>query len=307
MDDYLKAEAAFVTALALHQLTQPRSTTPPTRIEIIRGLAALLFKEGRYADAAAQFVSLSEMDKNPATKNINKFMTAQALTLRDLSKESFKQLDDSYTSLAPEEKVNQKINYVDTLLRGAHYDQALVLLNEIAGAADTKNAAAQANNAQTVDWLNDPFYYICLSRAYLGKNDLDKAEDNANKAIALCDKENAPHSDAFCQLADVLYAKGDMAGAEKNANNALGVNAKAFRAYYLLGNIAIKQNQPKLAVEAANKALETNPYFIDGYLLLGEAQSAQGDYKAALSTYHKAVDLYPSLIRAHQSLLSVLK
>lgn len=80
-----------------------------------------------------------------------------------------------------------------------------------------------------------------MSRAYLGKGDLVKAEEAANKALELCEKDNSPHSDAYCQLAEVLFAKDDLAGAEKNANSAIGVNSRAFRAYVLLGNIALKQ------------------------------------------------------------------
>ncbi len=291
MDDYLKAEAAFVTALALHQLTQPAdSTAPPTRTQIIRGLAALLFREGRYADAASQFVSLCEMDKDPATRNLNKFMYAQAVALRDLNKDSFKQLEQAYADLSGEEKTSQKINYIDTLLRSKHYDQALTLLN-VDEAALSK----------------DPLYCICLSRAYAGKGDLAKAQEMAKKALAICDKENSPHSDAFCQLGEVLFAKGDLEEAEKNANNALGINAKAFRAYGLLSNIAMKRKQPKLAGEAANKALEIDPYYVDAYLLLGDAQVAQGDLKGAMTTLRKAVDLYPGLPKAHQALLAVLE
>lgn len=131
MDDYLKAEAAFVTALALHQLTQPiDSTVPPTRVDIIRGLATLLFKEGRYADAAGQFVAVVDMDKNPANAGLNKFMSAQAVALRDLSKDSFKQLEQAYISLSGEEKSNQRINYIDTLLRGKRYDEAFLSYKE---------------------------------------------------------------------------------------------------------------------------------------------------------------------------------
>ncbi len=312
MDDYLKAEAAFVTALALHQLTQPiDSTVPPTRVEIIRGLATLLFKEGRYADAASQFMAVIDMDKNPATTGLNKFMSAQAVVLRDLSKESFKQLVETYNSLSSEEKNSQKINYIDTLLRGRRYDEALVLLKEIANTKD-------ANGLKTI---NSPFYWICFSQAYLGKGDTYNAEKTAQKAMDICEKDKSPKSDAYCQLGEVLYAKGDFLRAERNANNAIGVNSRAFRAYVLLGNIAMKQvsklpvsqsvpsepGQPAaLAVEGANKSLEIDPYHVDAYLLLGRAQTAQGDLKGALTTYNKALDLYPALLQTHELLLDIL-
>ena len=334
MDDYLKAEAAFVTALALHQLTQSiDSTVPPTRVDIIRGLAALLYKEGRYADAASQFTAVVEMDKNPATQGLDKFMFAQAVALRDLSKDSFKQLDQAYNNFANEEKNNQKINYIDTLLRGKRYNEAFSLLTEMANAQDTNGLVV----------INSPFYWICFSQAYLGKNDLVNAEKAAQQAIDICEKDKSPKSDAYCQLGEVLFVKDDLAEAEKNANTALGINSRAFRAYVLLGNIAMKRisalsaesvntgstsagsasagststgsttskatiipQQTKLAIEAANKALEIDPYSIDAYLLLGKAQTTQGNYKGALTTYNKAVDLYPGLLQTHESLLAVI-
>jgi tetratricopeptide (TPR) repeat protein len=312
MDDYLKAEAAFVTALALHQLTQPiDSTVVPTRVDIIRGLAALLYKEGRYADAASQFMAVVDMDKNSATASLNKFMAAQAVALRDLSKDTFKQLVDAYNNLSAEEKNSQKINYIDTLLRSKHYDEALSLLKEMDNAKD-------ANGLKTI---NSPFYWICYAQAYLGKNDTYNATKAAQKAMDICEKDKSPKSDVYCQLGEVLYVKGDFLRAERNANSAIGVNSKAFRAYVLLGNIAMKQitklpvNQPvpsepgqpaALALEGANKALEINPYYVDAYLLLGKAQTAEGDYKGALTTYNKAVDLYPALLQTHELLLDIL-
>ena len=313
MDDYLKAEAAFVTALALHQLTVAAdSTVPPTRADVIKGLAALLYKEGRYADASSQFMAVIEVDKNTANAGLNKFMTAQAIALRDLSKESAKQLDIAYSALSDTEKKEQKINYTDTLLRAGRFDEALALLTQKAAASDS-TASANANTsvstntgADPLPSAMDPFYYICLSRAYLGKGSLDKAEEAANQALAICEKDNSPHSDTYCQLAQVALAKADYASAETNANAAIGVNSKAFRAYIILGDIALKQKQYKLATEAANKALEINPYFIDAYLLLGQTQTAQGDLKASVATYNKAADLYSAYLPTHELLLSVL-
>lgn len=163
---------------------------------------------------------------------------------------------------------------------------------------------------------------------------MPNAEKAAQKALDICERDKSPKSDPYCQLGEVLYAKDDLVGAEKNANNALGINSHAFRAYVLLGKIKLQKSfldtskppaanesmasavkramstssgEAKLAVEAANKALEINPYFIDAYLLLGKAQAAQADYKAALITYNKAVDLYPALLQTHELLLDVLK
>jgi tetratricopeptide (TPR) repeat protein len=334
-DDYLQAEAAFVTALALHQLTQPpESTVPPTRQDIMRALATLLFEEGRYADAASQFGTVCSMSKSSDSQGLDQFMLAQATALRDRTSASFKTLADDFDKLTDQEKAQQQVNLVDTLLRGEKVDDAIKYLSQI----DPKVTAVMLNNAtpeKSVDTTTKPekasdtkteatgdarkslaasekadrdaLLYICWSRVWRAKKDLDRAERAAQQAIAISGQDGMPLSDAYCELGDVSLAKGNADEAAKNARSALQVNLKSFRAYDLLGRIAMKRAAYKEAIEQANKSLELNPYYTEGYLLLGNAQAAANDMKNACSSYQKAVNLYPGLLQTHQSLLSVLK
>lgn len=293
-DDYLQAEAGFVTALALHQLTQPPdSTIPPTRLDIMRSLATLLFKEGRYADAASQFATVCSMGKSLPTAALDNFMLAQAGALRDRSSASFKTLKEAFDSLSDTDRAQQRINYIDTLLRGGRYDDALAQLK-----IEDENTAA----AKDVR----PLVLVCWSRAWRGKNEIAKAEEAAKKAAEMSSKSGEPLSDALDELAEVYLLKGDLEAAAQNAQRAIGINEKAFRAYALLARISLKKGQANAALTEATKALEINPYYAEGYLIGGDAQLALNDLKNASSNYQKAVNLYPGLLQTHEALANVL-
>jgi tetratricopeptide (TPR) repeat protein len=346
-DDYLQAEAAYVTALALHELTQPTdSTAPPTRLDIIRALATLLFKEGRYADAASQFGTVCQMSKGSSAQLLDQFMYAQAVALRDRSAAGFKALQESFDKL-PDSVPNpvpssatpdslqeaQRINLIDTLLHGDRLEDAQAQLTRL----DPKIAASFENNSKETDSkgnsaaatnsneakskpdkdstkaLTDPqtekavFTYICWARLWQAKRDLDRAERAAQRSVSIVSKEGKPFSDAHCALGEVYVDQGRFDEAIKCARSALQANLKSFRAYALLGQISLKRGAFKDAEEQAARSLEINPYFADGYIIEGLAQAAANNLKGAAANLQKAVSLYPGLLRSHEALLTVLK
>ncbi len=325
-DDYLQAEAAFVTALALHQLTQsPDSTVPPTTPDIMRALATLLFEEGRYADAASQFTAVCAMTKMTPNGNMDHFMSAQAVALRDRRPHTYVQLEDIFQKLSPKEQEVQRINLVDTLIRCQRYDTAAKYLGVMnpdaakefgitvppapAPAAPETGAQAGATPAPKAapSTQEQALVYICWSRIFRHKNDLANAEKAARLALDISAKDGTPHSDALWEMAEVNLAKGNLDEATKNGEEAVKVNPKSFKACEVLGRIALKRGKNKDAITNANKALELNPYFTEAYLLLGTAQLASNDMPGAEQSFQKAVNLYPGNIQTHEALLTVLK
>jgi tetratricopeptide (TPR) repeat protein len=321
-DDYLQAEAAFVTALALHQLTQaPDSTVPPTTPDIMRALATLLFEEGRYADAASQFTSVCSMTKMTPSGNMDQFMSGQAVALRDRRPRAYATLEAAFLKLSPKEQEQQEINLVDTLIRCQRYDTAakyLGLLNPEsakqfditvipAPAAPSKESGAAAPPKAALSAQEQSLIYICWSRIFRHKNDLNKADKAARLALDVSGKDGTPHSDALWEMAEVNLAKGNLDEATKNAEEAVKVNPKSYKAYEVLGRIALKRGKTKDAIANASKALELNPYFTEAYLLLGTSQIAANDMPGAESSFQKAVNLYPGNIQTHEALLTVLK
>jgi len=311
-DDYLQAEAGYVTALALHQLTRPTdSTVPPTRLDIMRSLATLLFKEGRYADAASQFATVCAMDKSLPEAPLDDLMLAQSSALRDRSKSSFDSVKEAFDKLSDADKATQRLGYIDTLLRIGRFDEAIDQLK----LADAQINSAQANDAKINDTKTKEaqnkdltaLVLVCWSRAWRGKNEIGKAEEAARKAVDVSKKSGVPLSDTLIELGEVCYAKNDLKGAAENAHRALEINEKAFRSYELLARVSLKEGQANAAMAEANRAVEINPYFAEAYTVMGDAQVVLGDFKGAANNYQKATNLYPSLLRAHESLANVLK
>jgi tetratricopeptide (TPR) repeat protein len=208
-------------------------------------------------------------------------------------------------------------------LRGDRIDEAIKYLTKVdpAVASDLINNGANGNTSSPAA-ANEPtankapeakesgrkaLIYICWSRAFRAKHDLERAERAAKQAIAISGQDGTPLSDASSALAEVCLEKGNLDAAIKNATSALQANLKSFRAYELLGQVSLKNRMYKDAIDQAEKALQLDPYFTDGYLLEGRAQAASNDLKGAYQTFQKAVNLYPGYVKAHEELLEVLR
>ncbi len=287
-DDYLQAEAAFVTSLALQQLTQ--SNTPnavPTRLQINRSLADLLFTEGRYSDAAANFEAIYATSKNTADGPMDSFTLAEAKALRDLTATSADTLVTAYNALNANQKAENKSAIVASLLKLGKIQQAL----DIAGAAESDDAN-----------LN-----LDLAKAARLKSDFSKAEAIASHLVAATTATAEQKSNAQEELAQIMLAQGNAEKADEWARKAVESYSKNFEAYETIGRVYLKKGDAKSAMDAANKSTAINPYFAKAYLLLGDAQQSAGLMKEASLSYRKASELYPGLLEAHKSLLQTLQ
>lgn len=287
-DEFQSAEAAFVTSLALQQLTQSNGASGgPTRLQINRSLASLLFEEGRYSDAAAQLEAICVSSKGTAEGTMDSLMLAQAKALRDLSGASAQALVDAYNALSPEQKAHSKSAVVETLMNA----------NKLALAFDIANASASTDALADLD----------LAKAYRLKSDLTKAEALASPMVANKNLNNEQLSDVYEELAQIAFAKGDMGKCEELAKKAVATYGKNYAAYETMGRVYLKQNNTRAALDAANKSVGINIYHTRAYILLGDIQRSTGDLKTAATNYRKAAELYPGLLEAHKALLQALE
>jgi tetratricopeptide (TPR) repeat protein len=291
-DEFMKAEAAFVTALALLQLTPANQQTGPSKFDLMRSLAGLLFAEGRYADAAAQYESISLTTKNTAQGNFDAFMLAKAKAMRDLTKQSVRNLLAAYEKLAKEEKTRETVAVADALVKAGAYSEALVLLPEDLSSIYPKHMAEAMQTR---------------AKALAQKGDLDQAISVASKATELKDIDYEQKSDAWFVLSELQLMKKDTQAAEASANKALESYVKSPEAYVMLGRIALIKEDGKTATNHAKRALELNPYYQAAYLLQGDAQMVAGAIKDARASFRRAVELYPGSMEAHRALLQALK
>lgn len=291
-DEYMKAEAAFVTALALQQLTPANQQSGPGKYDLMRSLAGLLFAEGRYADATGQYESISLATRNTPQGAFDAFMLAKSKAMRDVNKLAGKNLLTAYEKLSKEEKSREAVPVADALVKAGAIDEALSLLPEDLASIDKRFMTGAL---------------LTKAKALALKNDVDKAIEVAVRATELKDVDYEQKSDAWFVLSELYLSKKDTAKAENAANKALEAYIKSPEAYVMLGRIALVKEDSKAAMGNAKRALELNPYYSGAYLLQGEAQMVSGDTKDAKASFRKAVELYPGSMEAHRALLQALK
>ena len=290
-EDYLQAEAALVTAIALQQLSGPQPNSTVNHLDLMRSLAALLLEEGRYADAASQLEAVCAASKIAANSPYDQFLLAEAKAMRDRTNSTAKDLTEAYEKLSDDQKDQQKYAVIDSFLTADKFDQAQEIINKLIAKSDKP----------------DIQLLIFSSRAWAGKNDPAKALDTATQAVAIKDAESDKACDAQLQLGRVLLQKGDNEGAEQATKKAADLNPKSYAAYEVAGRISLKKSDYPQAIASGKRALEINPYFANAYLLVGDANAASGHWKDAADSYKKAVELYPGLLEAHKSLVNAYK
>lgn len=289
-DEYMKAEAAFVTALALQQLTPANQQSGPSKLDLMRSLAGLLFAEGRYADATGQYESVSLATRNTPQGAADAFMLARAKAMRDLTKQSGQNLLSQLDKLSKEDKERESLSVAYALVRSGNYKEALAILEHA--------PLSDQNTSQALE---------IKARALALKGELDEAIKVAASATELKNMDYQQKSDAWFVLSELQLMKKDTAGAETSANKALEAYVKSPEAYVMLGQVALVKEDAKTAINHAKRAMELNPYYPNAYMLLGEAQMKVGDTKEARNSFHKAVELYPGSMDAHRALLQALK
>jgi len=287
-DDFQSAEAAFVTSLALQQLTGGNGANGgPTRLQINRSLASLLFEEGRYSDATAQLEAICSTSKGTSEAAMDFLMLTQTKALRDLSNASAQALVDAYNALTPEQKAQSKSAVMETLMNANKLELAMAIAN---GSAST-----------------DPLADLDLAKAYRLKSDFSKAEELASHMVSIKNLNAEQLSDVYEELAQIALAKSELARAEELAKKAIATYPKNYAAYETMGRVYLKQNNSRAALDAANKSIGINIYYTRSYMLLGDIQRATGAMKDAAANYKKAAELYPGLLEAHKSYLQALE
>jgi len=291
-DEYMKAEAAFVTALALQQLAPNSSPDEPSRLDVMRSLACLLYDEGRYADAAAQFENLVTIYRDKGATKDDQLLLAKCKMMRDLSTASTQVLTKALEELPDDRRSAFRYGVIEAMLDAGKTVDARALLDKIPAEERQDNLS----------------YALYNSTALRLAGDLKGALQAVSLAVPLAEanKVDSPAvaSRLLCEKARIELAQGDMEGATASAKAALKLYEQCYPAYLCLAQIALAKGDNTAALDAAHKALELNPYYSPAYLAQGAAQQKTGALKPALESYKKATELYPGWIEAHKALLS---
>lgn len=285
--DYMQAETAFVTGLALQQLGQTMgSNNPINPFDIMRSLASVLMTEGRYREASVNLEAVVGADKSAESKRQDQFMLSQAKALRDCNRQTRDELIASYNALTPEEQNSNRNVVIDTLFSLDKTALAIELARKTPDDVLRKNSP------------------LALAKVLAAEGKLKEAEDLCRQLIS---EPGDNQDESNLELGNVLSLKTDVSGAESAFQKAVELNPKGFSALVDKGRLYLKAKRTDDAITAGQKALEINPYCVPAYLLLAEAYMGTGKIKDSENNYLKAVELYPSSIEAHRGLREVLK
>lgn len=288
-DDYLQAEAALVTALALKQVVGDRNPQDTKREDIIRALASLLYIEGRYADAASQFESLYALTHKTVKAREDLFLLTQAKAMSTLKEKNMQELIAAFNNI-PNNRDLYRLALVQTLLRLNKPDLALQQISQV--------------DNHVIE--NDARWLLLKAQTFRQFGSLDKAEKLIEQSIEACSptKDTQPSllSECMVEKAMIQLARKNPTAAENTIQQAIKLYTKHPQCYTILATIDLRRKEYKEAQTWVSKALEVNPYFVDAYLIQGDLNMLQKNFKTASDSYKKATELYPGLAKAHKAL-----
>ncbi|MEM8523733.1 MAG: phospholipid carrier-dependent glycosyltransferase [Bacteroidota bacterium] len=119
--------------------------------------------------------------------------------------------------------------------------------------------------------------YSTLTQAYLQTQQMEKAAEAANKALAI-EEENLQ---AMNLLALYYLRTNQIAPAQEVLNRSLEFESRNSVAYYYLAIIDQNNNNLSSALERALKSIEVNNKFREGYQLVAQIYEALGDQQNA--------------------------
>ncbi|MGO8763339.1 MAG: tetratricopeptide repeat protein [Desulfobaccales bacterium] len=142
---------------------------------------------------------------------------------------------------------------------------------------------------------NPGYFYIHRGKAYLSKNDYNKAMEDLDKAIAAI-----PNSFISYNLRGVVYdALDKQTQAMGEFNKAISLNPAYAEAYSNRGAVFFEDKEYAKALADYEKAISIDPNLAEAYNRRGFLYAFQGKSAQALEDYNKAIALNPKLRDAY--------
>lgn len=108
--------------------------------------------------------------------------------------------------------------------------------------------------------------------------------------------------EAKVRLAEMDFAEGKLADAERQTQGVLKENPRSSEGLILTGRMALARRNGKDAVQAFRTVLHDQPELANVHYLLGQAYQLTGDTNLAKDSLERAVALYPDQVDAKRSL-----
>jgi tetratricopeptide (TPR) repeat protein len=159
------------------------------------------------------------------------------------------------------------------------------------GGYDRAIAAYNAILAMNVDAAQASVATMNRGNGYKAKNDLDKALDDYNQAIAL----NPNNAGAYVDRALVLARKGDVENAMKDYAEAIKLNPQQWQAYFNRAAELKELGKLREALADLDHVTMLNPKFVGSYMSRANIYNRQGQLDKAISDYNAALQLDPNV------------
>jgi tetratricopeptide (TPR) repeat protein len=97
----------------------------------------------------------------------------------------------------------------------------------------------------------------------------------------------------LCSKASQQLKNGDVAGAKRNVDRALGIDPKLWPALYLRAQILRQEGKYELAIQDCNEALRQYPGLVEASLLRASIKVRLGKNADALKEFNSLISLHP--------------
>jgi len=173
--------------------------------------------------------------------------------------------------------------------------------------------AEAAMQRAAVEDPNDPNTYFLLARLYQRQQQLDAAEQEYRRGLAIKDDDAA-----WFELSRILAARGQLAEAQTALKRAVRLSSQPLVLYMTLARFELASNQPQQALGALESAEKSSPFRNGGESVAPElyseiaegraaAYSRMGNLKEAIEQQQLAVKLTPAVASRWMRLADLLQ
>jgi tetratricopeptide (TPR) repeat protein len=202
-----------------------------------------------------------------------------------------KKVDDktSKTDSLPADLVSLNKKITDEPDNAKLYDQRAVyyLQNK-----DLEKALNDANRAIVLDPKSSA-YYLTLSDVLFAGGKITKCQDALNKACEI----NPEDKEAYLKLAELFYYMKDYKKTFENTGKALKIDYLSAKADFINGMAMKDIGDTMKAVKSFEKAIEKDQQYFHAYMQLGLLYSAKHS-RLAIDYFNNALNLNPKSIEA---------
>ena len=163
------------------------------------------------------------------------------------------------------------------------------------GSYDRAIAAYNAILSMNVDPAQASVAAMNRGNAYKARNDLDKALDDYNQAVAL-DPKNAG---AYVDRALLLSRKANVEHAMEDYAEAIKLNPQQWQAYFNRAAEFKELGKLRDALADLDYVMRLNPKFVGTYMNRANIYNRQGQLDKAINDYNAALQLDPSLAQIY--------